>query len=227
MAWGQGSHPDNSDDTVKHHRFSYFLAQDLNLEEKNVAVPGCSNARIARTSLVDLVEYRPTYAIILWSMPSRIEFTDYRGDPYKWNVDALQLRESSVKSSNLPKTLRMSLSMYYKNLSSVYSDVANSIYHMANIKILCDSLNIKCLQMWITDSCLEMVQEASESPREDYIHTFKRYQSLLESDSNVYSHSGCTFASISGYNYTNPPIDYHITAEGHKLAYQWFKEALL
>lgn len=226
MAWGQETHPDNTEEAIREHRFSYHVSKSLDMPEMNAAIPGSCNLRIARTSFLDIMEHKPKCAIILWSMPSRIEFTDYRADEYKWGSDALQLRDNSPKNPSLPKRLRSALAQYFTSLSSTYSDVANTFYYMANTKTLCDSLGIRCIQMWITDSCLRLVEECRESPREAYIKNFERYEKFLTSDPNIFSHSGETFASVSQYKYSNPPIDYHITAEGHLIAAEWFKDRL-
>ena len=225
FAWGQGAHPSNDQDLVKPHRFSYLLAQSLGIEEYNGAVPGSSNQRIARRSFIDILTLKPKLAIIVWSQPSRIEFTDYRANPYKFGEDARQFRVSQVETAHESKEIKAALRMYFEHLSGTYSDIANTMYYAANVKMVCDSLNIPCIQMWITDKCMEMVRESEQSPSEAYIHTFNQYKNYLTSDPNVWMYDGPTFADISN-NKIVSEVDQHPNAEGHYDAYLYLKEKL-
>lgn len=225
FAWGQGAHPSNDQDLVKPFRFSHLLAESMGLEEYNVAIPGSSNPRIARRSFIDIMNLKPSYVIIVWSQPSRIEFTDYRDTAYKFGQDAKQFRVSQVDLMQEPKAVKTALRMYFEHLSGTYSDIANTMYHSANIKMLCDTLKIPHIQMWITDNCLELVKESEQSPREAYKHTFNQYKDYLNSDPNIWMYDGPSFEQISNYNRVSED-DGHPNAKGHHDAYLYLKEKM-
>ena len=168
-------------------RFSKQLADAWEMEEMNLAVPGSSNSRIARRAFIDILQHKPERVIIVWSDPSRFEFTDYRDEPYPFGVDALQLRGSSVDFDDIPKDTKKALKTYYEQLSSYHSDILKTLYHVATIKNLCDSLNITCVQLWFRDNCIDIaLKRGLQTRRIASRKTMDEYIDYLELDPNIF-----------------------------------------
>ena len=157
------------------------------MEEKNVAIPGSSNMRIARKTFIDLMKYKPELAIIVWSDPSRFEFCDYRDTPNDMGADALQLRISSVDFDDIPGDTKKAVTTYYKHLSSYHSDLQRSLYNAATIKNLADSLGITCIQLWFRDACIDnALKKGLQSPRTATRLGLEDYLQYLETDPNIW-----------------------------------------
>ena len=205
-------------------RFSKQLADAWEMEEMNVAVPGSSNSRIARRAFIDILQHKPERVIIVWSDPSRFEFTDYRDEPYPFNVDALQLRGSSADFDDIPKATKKALVTYYEQLSSYHSDLLKTLHHAATIKNLCDSLNITCVQLWFRDNCIDIaIKRGLQTRRIASRKTMDEYIDYLETDPNIFLFDKSkTFESMGKGLLC--PWDDHPSEEAHVHVANWFKE---
>jgi hypothetical protein len=205
-------------------RFSKQLADAWDMEEMNVAVPGSSNSRIARRAFIDIQQHRPERVIIVWSDPSRFEFTDYRDEPYGFNADALQLRGSSADFDDIPRSTKKALKVYYEHLSSYHSDLQKTLYHVATIKNLCDSLNIPCVQMWFRNACIDnALKRGLQTRRQATRDTLDEYIDYLENDPNIFLFNQERTFEALGHNLLCPWDD-HPSEEAHVHAANWFKE---
>jgi len=205
-------------------RFSKRLADAWDMEEMNVATPGSSNSRIARRSFIDILQHKPDRVIIVWSDPSRFEFTDYRDDPYPFNTDALQLRGSSVDFDDIPKSTKKALATYYEQLSSYHSDLLKTLHHVATIKNLCDSLNIPCIQLWFRDACIDnALKRGLQTRRIATRKTMDEYIDYLEPDPNIFLFDKSKTFESMGKNLLCPWDD-HPSEEAHVHVAEWFKE---
>jgi hypothetical protein len=205
-------------------RFSKQLADAWGWEEMNVAIPGSSNSRIARRAFIDIQKHRPERAIIVWSDPSRFEFTDYRDEPYGFNADALQLRGSSIDFDDIPRSTKKALKVYYEHLSSYHSDLQKTLYHVATIKNLCDSLNIPCVQMWFRNACIEnALKRGLQTRRQATRDTLDEYIDYLENDPNIFLFNQERTFEALGHNLLCPWDD-HPSEQAHIHVADWFKE---
>jgi hypothetical protein len=223
FSYGVGISSD--DEEIREKRFSKLLSNDIGLTEHNVAVPGSCNLRIARRSMIDLYTLKPKFAIITWSDPSRIEFTDYRSGRYRFDEDALQLRVSSLKFDHwMGEPAKEALEQYYANLSSPYSDVMHTLQHMLSVDIMCRHLNIPCLQLWFRDTCVSYwMDKTKECPRAAYQRSMEELITILkENKMNRIWNKEDTFESLSQHNFSKK--DDHPNALGHELVYQWIKQ---
>lgn len=205
-------------------RFSKQLADAWGWEEMNVAIPGSSNSRIARRAFIDIQKHRPDRAIIVWSDPSRFEFTDYRDEPYGFNADALQLRGSSIDFDDIPRSTKKALKVYYEHLSSYHSDLQKTLYHVATIKNLCDSLNIPCVQMWFRNACIDnALKRGLQTRRQATRDTLDEYIDYLENDPNIFLFNQERTFEALGHNLLCPWDD-HPSEQAHVHVAEWFKE---
>ena len=205
-------------------RFSKQLADAWGWEEMNVAIPGSSNSRIARRSFIDIQKHRPDRAIIVWSDPSRFEFTDYRDEPYPFDADSLQLRGSSIDFDDIPRSTKKALKVYYEHLSSYHSDLQKTLYNVATIKNLCDSLNIPCVQLWFRNACIDnALKRGLQTRRQATRDTLDEYIDYLENDPNIFLFNQERTFEALGHNLLCPWDD-HPSEQAHVHVAEWFKE---
>ena len=195
FAYGQGVHRDES--TSIRERFSRTLSDHFGMTEVNKALPGSSNQRIARRTLVDMIQHRPKLAVIIWSDPSRTEFM--HTDPYyhsgKYPYELGQAKVSSLKA------YPSAVSVYYNKLRSVEQEVMNTLYHMLAVKIAADSMSIPCIQLHFREGFSKDLSSAIRSRNDRCKQTIYEYLDILDSDELVYGILGremCSFEMLGG-----------------------------
>lgn len=178
-AYGQGVHELES--LCIEQRFSRTLSDHLGLIEVNKALPGSSNSRIARRTLVDLIHHKPKLAIIIWSDPSRIEFKNgpLYHDDIKYPYDLNQFR---VNSKNCSREVKM----YYQSLRTHQHELLDTLYHMLSVKILADSMNIPCIQFHFREGFGDDLNHSLKYKHIHYKSTLLEYINILVSDDLVY-----------------------------------------
>ena len=194
-AYGQGV--DKSESICIRNRFSKTLSDHFGLTEINNALPGSCNQRIARRSLIDLIQYKPKLAIMVWSDPSRTEFM--HTEPYYHSGKyPFELGQAKVRSL---KAYPNAVSVYYNKLRSIEQDVMNTLYHMLAIKSAADSMSIPCIQLHFRESFSKDLSSAINSRNERCRETILEYLSILDSDELVYGIPGremCSFEMLGG-----------------------------
>jgi hypothetical protein len=179
-AYGQGVHELES--LCIEQRFSRTLSDHLGFVEVNKALPGSCNSRIARRTLVDLIQYKPKLAVIVWSDPSRREFKNgplYHNEPTKYPYDLNQFRVNSKNCSR-------EVTMYYEKLNTVQQDLLDTLYHMLSVKILADSMNIPCIQFHFRENFVNDLKDCLKYNHIHYKSTLFEYINILASDDLVY-----------------------------------------
>jgi len=183
-AYGQGVHKQES--ICKEQRFSRTLSDHLGFIEVNKALPGSSNSRIARRTLVDLIHYKPRLAIIVWSDPSRTEFM-YTAPYYhngKYPYELGQAKPSSLKG------YPSEVSVYYNKLRSVEQEIMNTLYHMLAVKATADSISIPCIQLHFRENFSIDLRSALYSSNIRCRETVSEYLEILDYDELVYGIPG-------------------------------------
>lgn len=186
-------------------RFSASLSQKLGYEDLNKSIPGSCNARIGRRTALDFYQYRPDIAVIVWSDPARFEFADpKRISPYKYHEDAEQVRPLSVH--NYPRERRHAFLGYYEYISSSGRDVYYTLQEMLTVKVIADSLGIKCIQIPFKETFHRELLKVSGSGHKDYTDTLNEYVEILSKDKMIFGiNDSISFDSISGCD-VNPTM---------------------
>ena len=195
FAYGQGV--SESESVCINDRFSKTLSDHFGLTEINNALPGSCNSRIARRTLVDMIQYKPKLAVIIWSDPSRTEFkdADMLGRFKKYPFELGQAKVSSLKYS--PKAV----SVYYNKLRSVEQEVMNTLYHMLAVKMAADSMSIPCIQLHFREGFSKDLIYAIRGGNDRCKQTIYEYLDILNSDELVYGGLGremCSFEMLGG-----------------------------
>lgn len=195
FAYGIGLSRDN-ENCIKQ-RFSASLSSKIEYLEMNVSVPGSSNSRIARRTVIDLMKYKPSIAIIIWSDPARFEFVQDAQRDYRHNEDCEQVRPLSVYS--YPTHQKNAFLHYYSHISSSHRDVFNTLYEMLTVKITADSLGIPCIQIPFKGTFHREFTKVQSARNKSFLKTLEEFKELLCSDSNIYGMTeDISFDSISG-----------------------------
>ena len=189
-AYGQGVNREES--ICIRDRFSKTLSDHFDLKEVNKALPGSCNQRIARRSLVDLIQHKPKLAIIIWSDPSRTEFKD--ADMFnrfkKYPFELGQAKVSSLKYS--PKAV----SVYYDRLRTPEQDTLNTLQNMLSVKMTAESMSIPCIQLHFRESFTGELNYSIKNGNKNCRDTISEYLSILSCDELVYGIPGREMSSF-------------------------------
>jgi hypothetical protein len=194
-AYGQGIHEKES--ICIEQRFSRTLSDYYDLTEVNTALRGSCNQRIARRTLVDLIQYKPKLAVIIWSDISRREFR--KSSPF--DKISTHLPSEFKQVTILSDEISEEVDRYYKSLSSLEQDVLDTLYHMLSVKALADSLRIPCIQLHFREHFRQDLRNAMKYNVISYKQTLLEYMTILGSDELIYGIRGdnpCSFEMIGG-----------------------------
>ena len=225
FAYGMGVDLQRSETLKK--RFSATLSAKLGYEDLNKSIPGSCNARIGRRTSLDLYKYKPDIAIVVWSDPARFEFVDPNRDQlYKYNEDAEQVRPLSIHS--YPRSRRHAFLSYYEEVSSSHRDVYYTLREMLTVKVIADSLGVKCIQIPFKETFHRELVKVHKTNSEDYLASLHEYVDILSGDSLIFGiHDNISFDSISGCD-VNPNMlsaipdqGGHPNKESHDIMSDW------
>lgn len=213
-------------------RFSNTLAHRHNLTELNLSIPGSCNARIFRRAMIDIPKYMPKLAVIVWSDPARFEIMHNDTYRFRHDEDAEQVRPLSVYSYSNPR--KQAFLDYYSYLSSNHRDVFYTMQGMLSVKVLCDSLNIPCIQLPFKGTFnRELVKILSDIKAPSFSESIHEYIEVLSSSNLIFGITdNISFDSITGCD-INPKMlskikgqEGHPNRESHMILSNWISNLI-
>lgn len=233
FTYGIGVHENK--DVIPSLRFSKLLCDQLQVTETNVAIPGSCNDRIHRRATIDLMRSSCDVAVIMWSDPARFEVVPSDTIKCQWGEDAEQVRPFSIYS--YPTKVKNAFVQYYDLISTTYKETIDTLTHMANIKILCDSRHIPCIQLPFTNGLTAEIKKclATNHPSfKEYRRSLIQLLNFLKSDPLVFGLSeNCSFDSISGCDVDPslrtdiPGQEGHPAAKAHTIMAEWLRNVIV
>jgi hypothetical protein len=121
-----------------------LLAEKLNIEHINEAVPGSSNTRIFRDTIKYLTTNSPDLVIVMWSDPSRTEF--FR--PGEGELGDIGMCQVTPQNTQNIKSFyhREAFESYYSFIHSMEASTLQTLTLQAGVYELCKARNIPLIQ---------------------------------------------------------------------------------
>lgn len=212
-------------------RCSKLISESMQVSEINNAKPGSCNARIFRSTLLDLETISPKLAFIVWSDPLRTEFeltfdddrTRRENDKYGFDIPQLRANGSQVLNRNHKKYMEI----YWGNLESYDRAFLNTLTYMATVSKFSKLYNIPIVQMSYLPYGYRNIDQAIQNhPNSNYSESMNSLKRIIQADTNIYGvfdRISYNFGEIGGLHNV-PENDRHPNSAAHLNIAKWFLE---